>query len=397
MEVILPVPLKVLILEDDAADLDLFQNELQRFGFLGQYERAATRVEFLERLHAKPDVILADYVLKGFDALRALELLQQSGLIIPFIVVATAVSEDAVVECMKRGASDYVLKDRVLRLGPAVKRALEEREPRRQKRAAEQALRQKNVELEDQFRRVQEASRMKTAFLSNMSHELRTPLTAIIGFTELLVDGKVGTLEIYQLDLLQDVLGNAKHLLGLINDVLDLAKVESGTMLIRPERTCISEIVGETMTGLRLFATERQISLKTDIQVPATDVFLDPHRLKQVLFNYLSNALKFTPSGGSITARVLPEGRSFFRLEVEDTGNGIAPRDIERLFQDFQQLDDSFGKQVQGTGLGLALTKRLVEAQGGNVGVSSTRGKGSTFFAVLPYAAQRELSDCPTV
>jgi signal transduction histidine kinase len=392
-----------LILEDDTAEFVLFQNELRRFGFEGQYERAETEVEFLECLHAKPDVILADYVLKGFDALRALELLQQSGLIIPFVVVAGAAGEetpiecmtDCMTECMKRGASDYVLKDRVQRLGPAVKRALEEVEPRRQKRAAEQALRQKHVELEEQFRRVQEASLMKTAFLSNMSHELRTPLTAIIGFTELLVDGKVGNLDVCQLDLLQDVLGNAKHLLGLINDVLDMAKVESGTILIRPERTCIPEIVGETMTGMRLFATERQISLKTDIQVPATDVFLDPHRLKQVLLNYLSNALKFTPSGGSVTARVLPEGRSFFRLEVENTGNGIAPRDIERLFRDFQQLDDSAAQQPQGTGLGLALTKRLVEAQGGNVGVISTRGKGSTFFAVLPYAAQWELSDSP--
>ncbi len=384
----MPVSLNVLILEEHAADFELLQNELQRFGFAGRYERVKTEVEFLERFHAKPDVILADYVLQGFDALRALELLQQSGLIIPFIVVAGTAGEDAVVECMKRGASDYVLKGRLLRLGPAVKRALEEAEPRRQKRAADQALRQKNVELEDQLHRVQEASRMKTAFLSNMSHELRTPLTAIIGFTQLLLDGKVGNLEMCQLDLLQDVLGNAKHLLGLINDVLDLAKVESGTMPIRPERTCISEIVGETIAGLRLFATERRISLKTDIQVPATDVYLDPHRLKQVLLNYLSNALKFTPPGGSITARVLPEGRSSFRLEVEDTGNGIAPRDIERLFQDFQQLDDSLDKQVQGTGLGLALTKRLVEAQGGNVGVSSTRGKGSTFFAILPYAAQ---------
>jgi signal transduction histidine kinase len=389
MEVLLPASLNFLILEDDAADFELFENELRRFGFTGKYERAETEIEFLKRLHTKPDVIVANYVLKGFDALRALELLQQSGLITPFIVVTDTVDEETVVECLKRGAADYLRKDRASKLGPAVKRAIEEVEVRRQKRATEQALRQKSVELEDQCRRLQEASRMKSTFLSNMSHELRTPLTAIIGFTELLVDGKVGHLEIPQFDLLQDILGNGKHLLGLINDVLDLAKVESGTMLIRPERTSISEIVGETMTGLRLFAMERKISLKTDLQLPATDVFLDPQRLKQVLLNYISNALKFTPPGGSVTVRVLPEGRSFFRLEVEDTGNGIAPQDISRLFHDFQQLDESLGV-YQGTGLGLAVTKRLVEAQGGNVGVASVRGKGSTFFAVLPYAAERE-------
>jgi signal transduction histidine kinase len=389
MEVLLPVSLNFLILEDDAAGFELLESELRRFGFTGNYERVATEIEFLKRLHTKPDLIIANYVLNGFDALRALELLQQSGLIVPFIVVTDSVDEEIIVECIKRGASDYLRKDRLSRLGPVVKRALEEVEVRRQKRASEQALRQKNVELEDQCRRVQEASRMKSTFLSNMSHELRTPLTAIIGFTELLVDGKVGNLEISQYDLLQDILGNAKHLLGLINDVLDLAKVESGTMLIRPERISISEIVGETITGLRLFASERKISLKTDIRIPETDVFLDPHRLKQVLLNYLSNALKFTPAGGTVTVRASPEGRSFFRLEVEDTGNGIASQDIGRLFQDFQQLDDRLGI-YQGTGLGLAVTKRLVEAQGGNVGVASVRGKGSTFFAVLPYAAQWE-------
>lgn len=389
MEILLPLSINILVLDDDPADFDLLQSELQQFGFTTTCQHARNEAEFLSLLHSKPDLIIADYVVRGFDALRALEVLKQGGRIVPLIVITDVTDEDAVVECIKRGASDYLRKDRLSRLGPAVKRALEEVEARRKKRATEQALRQKNVELEDQCRRVQEASRMKSTFLSNMSHELRTPLTAIIGFTELLVDGKVGNLEIPQLDLLQDILGNARHLLGLINDVLDLAKVESGTMHIRPERISLSEIVGETMTGLRLFATERRISLKTDIRVPATDVFLDPHRLKQVLLNYLSNALKFTPPGGSVTVRVLPEGRSFFRLEVEDTGNGIAPQDIGRLFQDFQQLDERLGIP-QGTGLGLAVTKRLVEAQGGNVGVASVRGRGSTFFAILPYAAQWE-------
>src|SRR5579871_1202135 len=280
--------MNILILEDDAAAFELLEGELRRFGFTANYERVATEIDFLKRLHTKPDVIVANDVLNGFDALRALELIQQSGLIVPFIVVtdSTRNDEEIIVQYLKRGASDYLRKDPVSRLGPAVKRSLEEVEVRRQKRASEQSLRQKNVELEDQCRRVQEASRMKSTFLSNMSHELRTPLTAIIGFTELLVDGKVGHLEIPQFDLLQDILGNAKHLLGLINDVLDLAKVESGTMHIRPERISISEIIGETMTGLRLFASERKISLKTDIRIPETDVFLDPHRLKQVLLNY---------------------------------------------------------------------------------------------------------------
>jgi signal transduction histidine kinase len=380
----MPNPLFVLILENDIADFDLITHELDRFGFTARYERVETEADFIARLEEKPDVILADYSLAGFDDLRALEILRESGMVIPFIVLTGAVREDRVVECMKKGAADYLLKDRIMRLGPAVQRALEEGELRRQKLEAEQALRQKNVELEQQYRQAQAASRMKSIFLANMSHELRTPLTAVIGFAEILVDGKVGPLTVEQVDFMQDILSNGKHLLGLINDVLDLARVESGMMPVRPERVCLPDLIRESIAGLRLSATERQVHLTTEVQMSAIEVFLDPQKLKQVILNYVSNALKFTPVGGRITVRAHLAKDSVLRLEVEDTGIGIAKEDLRLLFQDFQQLDGGVSKQVQGTGLGLALTKRLVEAQGGKVGVVSVPGKGSTFFAELP-------------
>jgi signal transduction histidine kinase len=380
----MPNPLFVLILENDIADFELITHELDRFGFTARYERVETEADFIARLEEKPDVILADYSLAGFDDLRALEILRESGMVIPFIVLTGAVREDRVVECMKKGAADYLLKDRIMRLGPAVQRALEEGELRRQKLEAEQALRQKNVELEQQYRQAQAASRMKSIFLANMSHELRTPLTAVIGFAEILVDGKVGPLTVEQLDFMQDILSNGKHLLGLINDVLDLARVESGMMPVRPERVCLPDLIRESIAGLRLSATERQVHLTTEVQMSAIEVFLDPQKLKQVILNYVSNALKFTPVGGRITVRAHLAKDSVLRLEVEDTGIGIAKEDLRLLFQDFQQLDGGVSKQVQGTGLGLALTKRLVEAQGGKVGVVSVPGKGSTFFAELP-------------
>src|SRR5713101_2831167 len=226
-------------------------------------------------------------------------------------------------------------KERVGRPGPAGKRAPGGNQLRRQQREAERCLRQKNVELEEQYRRAEAASRMKSAFVANMSHELRTPLTAIIGFTELMVDGKMGSVSIEHLDLLQDVVANAKHLLGLINDVLDMAKVESGMMVFRPERTSVTEVVGETVAGLRVLAAERRVSLASDIRSAEILVVLDPHRLKQVLFNYVSNALKFTPPGGKITIRALPQNDPYLLLEVEDTGVGIAPEEIGTLFQDF--------------------------------------------------------------
>jgi len=389
----MPNPLFVLILENDIADFELITHELDRFGFDGRYERVETEEDFIGRLKEEPDVILADYSLAGFDDLRALEILHEMDLVTPFIVLTGAVREDRVVECMKKGAADYLLKDRIARLGPAVQRALEEGELRGQKLAMEQALLQKNVELEQQYHQAQAASRMKSIFLANMSHELRTPLTAVIGFSELLVDGKVGVLSIEQLDFMEDILANGKHLLGLINDILDLARVESGMMPMRPEPVCLPDLIRESIGSLRVLAAERQVALTSDVQMSAIEVFLDPQKLKQVLLNFLSNALKFTPADGTITVRAQVGEDSLLRLEVQDSGIGIAKEDIGLLFQDFHQLDGGLSKQVQGTGLGLALTKRLVEAQGGKVGVVSIPGKGSTFFADLPCSPDRMKSD----
>lgn len=380
-------PLFVLIVEDNPSDFELIANELARFGFAARCERVETEADFTSRLEQRPDIVLADYSPAGFENLRALEILHDSGLVIPFIVLTGAFGEDAAVECMKKGAADYLLKDRIRNLGPAVQRALEEAELRRQKIAAEHALRRQNRELEEQYRRAQAASRMKSIFLANMSHELRTPLTAVNGFAELLVDGKVGPLTPQQLDFTKDILANGKHLLSLINDVLDLARVESGTMPFHPERICLPDLIRETIAGFRLLASERSITLTTDVQMSAIEVFLDPRKLKQVLLNYVSNALKFTPSGGRVTVHAHFTEGSAFRLEVEDTGLGIGVEDIGRLFQDFHQLAGGLDHEIQGTGLGLALTKRLVEAQGGKVGVISQPGKGSRFYADLPCSA----------
>ena len=389
----MPKPLFVLILEDSLSDFELIVNELARFGLCARSERVENEAAFSARLAERPDIVLAGDSLAEFDNLRALEILHQSGLVIPFIVLTAAVSEGHIVESMKSGAADYLVKDNILRLGPAVQRALDEGEKRRQKMASEQALQRKNANLEEQYLRAQAASRMKSIFLANMSHELRSPLTAVIGFAELLVDGKVGALNAQQQDFTEDILANGKHLLSLVNDVLDLARVESGSMAFHPERVCLPDLIRETITGLRLIAAERNITLTTDVQMSAIEVFLDPRKLKQVLLNYVSNALKFTPVDGKVTVHAHFTEGSAFRLEVEDTGSGIAPQDIGRLFQDFHQLDDGLSRAVQGTGLGLALTKRLVEAQGGKVGVFSQIGKGSRFYADLPCSAEWMQSD----
>jgi PAS domain S-box-containing protein len=233
------------------------------------------------------------------------------------------------------------------------------------------------------------ANRMKSEFLANMSHELRTPLNAIIGFTDLLHAGEVGEVSDEQREYLGDVLTSSRHLLNLINDILDIAKVESGKMEFRPEDVNLGLLVAEVQNIVRGLATTKQVTLDVAVDPSVSPVHVDPSRVKQVLYNYVSNAIKFTGAGGRVSVRVAPEGAELFRIEVEDTGIGISPEGIERLFVEFQQLDTSLGKRFQGTGLGLALTRRIVEAHGGSVGVRSRVGEGSTFYAIMPRDLRR--------
>jgi len=166
--------------------------------------------------------------------------------------------------------------------------------------------------------------------------------------------------------------------------VLDLAKVESGKMEFHPEPVDLAKIIAEVRDILGGLAAAKRIRVETNVRASVIAAVLDPSKLKQVLYNYLSNALKFTPEGGQVTIEVVPEEGDRVRIEVEDTGIGIRREDTRRLFVEFQQLDAGMSKKYPGTGLGLALTRRIVEAQGGSVGVSSEPGRGSTFWAVLP-------------
>jgi len=250
-------------------------------------------------------------------------------------------------------------------------------------------VRRDALELEAQNRRIQEANRLKSEFLANMSHELRTPLNAILGFSELLLEGAVSKDSPQHGEFLGHILESGRHLLGLINDVLDLAKVEAGKLEFRPEPIELQLIIGEVMSIARGTAVEKNIRMSASVEPELNDgIVLDPARLKQILYNFISNAVKFTPAGGVVTVRALAEGEARLRLEVEDTGPGIAPQDIGRLFVEFQQLDAGPARHHAGTGLGLALTRRLAEAQGGSVGVRSTPGQGSVFHVILPRRSQ---------
>jgi len=277
------------------------------------------------------------------------------------------------------------LRDQVIRQAHELERRVHERT---------QELSAVNVQLEHEVverRRAEaeadRANRTKSQFVANMSHELRTPMTAIIGFAELMHDGKVGPVSPAQKEFLGDILTSARHLLRLINDILDLAKVEAGRMEFRPEPLDPNAVMQEIRGVVRPLAQRKRIQLDTFVDAALEGLVLDPGKLKQVLYNYVSNAIKFTPERGRVTIRALGDGPEAVRFEVEDTGVGIREEDLPRLFTEFEQIEAKLADRPEGTGLGLAVTKRLVEAQGGTVGVRSTLGHGAVFFAILPRVA----------
>jgi PAS domain S-box-containing protein len=250
-------------------------------------------------------------------------------------------------------------------------------------------LRNKNEQLAGALHAARMATEAKSRFLASISHELRTPLNGIIGFSELMYDGKVGPMDEQHREYLGDILASARHLLALISDILDLAKVESGKMEFSPEPCLLDSLVQEVRDVMRPLAEKKNLQFSTDVPTELK-AEIDPGRFKQVLYNYLSNAMKFTPRDGSVTLRLRTEGDSWFRVEVEDTGIGIPAQEIPRLFEEFERVPNS-RQAEQGTGLGLSLTRRIVEAQGGKVGVSSMPGVGSVFTALLPLLPIRPL------
>ena len=270
----------------------------------------------------------------------------------------------------------------------------------------DKALQDQNTELESAKSAAEKANFTKSEFLSNMSHELRTPLNSIIGFSEVLVDGLRGDLTPGQKEYVEQVLDSGRHLLSLINDILDLSKVEAGRMELDIEPLEIATVLCDSLSIVLEKAAEHRLDLRCEPGKDLGVLHADARKVKQILFNLLSNAVKFTPENGSVklaaeavdrqrAARPLPAGMRtalpdsgqdrFIEISVTDSGIGIPAEGLGRLFEPFTQLESSLSRTQEGTGLGLAMVRMLAELHGGGVGVQSEEGKGSTFFAWLPY------------
>jgi len=252
-----------------------------------------------------------------------------------------------------------------------------------QRQLAEIAAQKRELEVANA--QIAEISRLKSAFLANMSHELRTPLNAILGFSEILKDNLVELTREQRQECLENIHASGKHLLELVNDVLDLSKIEAGRMELAYDRFDVQSAVREVHNVIRSLSERRDIDLAIDVHPEELEVRADKSKFKQVLYNLLSNAIKFTAVGGHVWVKACAEG-SELSVEVGDTGVGIPPEHQARIFDEFYQLDSATTRQIEGTGLGLSLTRRLVELHGGAIALQSEPGEGSVFTFHLPLA-----------
>ena len=255
-----------------------------------------------------------------------------------------------------------------------------------ERKKAQQQIEQQNRELDLRNREVERATQMKSKFLASMSHELRTPLNAIVGFSDLLADGTPGELNTKQKRFVNHIKQGSAHLLQLINDILDLSKIEAGQLEIRCEDFQVIDALPEVLSTIRPLAMAKNIQVQQKLEADL-HVYADRVRFKQILYNLLSNAVKFTPKDGQIDIACIDKG-NFLQISVSDTGIGIRAEDQGLVFEEFRQVEGSQKDDHQGTGLGLAITKRLVEQQGGTISLVSELGKGSRFSFILPAGSK---------
>jgi signal transduction histidine kinase len=245
------------------------------------------------------------------------------------------------------------------------------------------------TEIQEKSRQLELASQHKSQFLANMSHELRTPLNAVLGYAELMLDGIYGELPQKALGVLERVQSNGRHLLGLINDVLDLSKIEAGQLRLALDAYALPAVVQTVVAATESLASAKGLKLKAAVADGLPTGIGDERRLAQVLLNLVGNAIKFTDQGGIEIAARTADGH--FEIDVIDTGPGIAPEDQARIFEEFQQVDNTSTRKKGGTGLGLAISRRIVAMHGGALTVESEVGRGSTFRVTLPVRVEKQL------
>jgi signal transduction histidine kinase len=385
-------PLRILIVEDNPADAALMLHALRAAGYEPIAERVESEQEFIVQLKAVPDIILSDFSMPEFDALRALDIVRENQLSIPIIIVSITIGEERAVQIMQRGAADYIVKDRLGRLGQAVTQALEQRRLRIAKHQAEFAL----LESEALARRVQEAqlrdqearkraehdSRVKDEFFATLSHELRTPLTSMLGWCRLLLAGDLD--EQTRLKGLRVIDKNVKMQCKLVEEILDISRIITGKLLLEIVNLDVNRILDAAVDVCKPNAEKKKIRIEHSCADRPVMIPGDPYRLEQVFSNLLTNAIKFTPVGGHILIDVL-DSSTEVKISVRDSGIGITPEFLPQVFERYSQANSACIRDHGGLGIGLSLVKHLSELHGGRVCVESGgEGLGACFTVNLP-------------
>ncbi len=407
---------RILVVDDELNLAEGIADILEAWGYRGTVANSAE--EAIEKTEeARPDLVLMDIRLRGeMDGAQAAEAIR-ARFDIPVVYITGYADDDTLQRAQIAEPYGYILKPfKEKELYLTIEIALQKHKMRRElkkqeqflekrtaelvsanaqlrqeiaeRKRAEAALQENALALEQANIRLQELDRLKSVFLASMSHELRTPLNSIIGFTSLILQGMVGEINEEQRKQLTLVKSSSDHLLNLINDILDISKIEAGKVELSLEEFGLDDVLGEVVETLSPIASLKSIEVLSNAPGGIT-LFSDRRRLKQVLMNLVGNAIKFTDQGSvNIVARVPNDGN--LEIRVIDTGMGIREEDMNKLFIPFHQVGMSLTKSHQGTGLGLHLSKKLVNLLGGDISAKSEYGKGSEFTFTMPIRYKEE-------
>lgn len=399
-------PLRVLIVDDDLADRMLIRRILRNTPLeleeVNEVDCGQAAIAALNQDHY--DCAFLDYRLPDLDGLQLVQQLRNNGVNLPLIVLTGQGDQEIAVQLMKAGASDYVVKSRLNAdlIAQCIRGALRIYQAEEAVRQAQQELQitnalllQQNQALEEHRRAIQRqnvevmrASRLKSEFLATMSHELRTPLNAIIGFSQLLMRRREKIWTDQQSDMVHRINSNANNLLTLLNEILDFSKLDARRLELRPEPVNLAMLAKDTIAEMQSLAEQKSLTLALNLNLEQPIVHNDPSRLRQVLTNLISNAIKFTDQGKvKLTVADIPDDEVL--IAVADTGKGMAPEELSYIFEAFRQVDQSHTRRHHGTGLGLAIVDAIVTLMGGNIDVESTPGQGTTFYVRLPKTVDK--------